>query len=54
MEQRIRKTARADHGKGEWVVYDYGVALQPTPTWKAKLNDEQREIFEFYGYKFWP
>jgi hypothetical protein len=33
---------------------DYGVALQPTPTCKAKLNDEQREIFEFYGYKFWP
>lgn len=33
---------------------DYGVALQPTPTWKAKLNDRQREIFEFYGYKFWP
>jgi hypothetical protein len=33
---------------------DYGVALQPTPTWKAKLNDKQREIFEFYGYKFWP
>ena len=33
---------------------DYGVALQPTPTWKAKLTDEQREIFEFYGYKFWP
>jgi Protein of unknown function (DUF3800) len=33
---------------------DYGVALQPTPTWKAKLNDKQKEIFEFYGYKFWP
>jgi hypothetical protein len=33
---------------------DYGVALQPTPPWKAKLSDQQREIFEFYGYKFWP
>lgn len=33
---------------------DYGVALQPTPTWKAKLNDRQRQIFEYYGYKFWP
>jgi uncharacterized protein DUF3800 len=33
---------------------DYGVALQPTPPWKAKLNDQQKEIFEFYGYKFWP
>lgn len=32
----------------------YGVALQPTPPWKAKLNDKQKEIFEFYGYKFWP
>ncbi|MCS3499611.1 hypothetical protein M2189_001430 [Bradyrhizobium japonicum] len=37
---------------GSWM--DYGVALQPTPTWKARLNDQQREIFEFYGYKFWP
>lgn len=33
---------------------DYGASLQPTPTWKAKLNDKQRQIFEFYGYKFWP
>jgi hypothetical protein len=33
---------------------NYGVALQPTPPSKANLNDRQREIFEFYGYKFWP
>jgi hypothetical protein len=33
---------------------DYGVALQPTPPSRAKLTDQQREIFEFYGYKFWP
>ena len=33
---------------------DCGLALQPTPTWKAKLNDQQKEIFEFYGYRFWP
>ncbi|MFK4723305.1 hypothetical protein ABIE89_004405 [Bradyrhizobium niftali] len=33
---------------------DYGLALQPVPTWKAKLNNNQRQIFEFYGYKFWP
>jgi Protein of unknown function (DUF3800) len=33
---------------------NYGVALQPTPPWKAKLNNKQKEIFEFYGYKFWP
>jgi hypothetical protein len=32
----------------------YGVALQPTPPQKAKLNNQQKEIFEFYGYKFWP
>jgi len=32
----------------------YGVALQPTPPSKARLNDRQKEIFEFYGYKFWP
>jgi hypothetical protein len=33
---------------------DYGLALQPTPPWKAKLNDQQKQIFEHYGYKFWP
>jgi hypothetical protein len=33
---------------------DFGVALQPTPPYKAKLNDQQKEIFDFYGYKFWP
>jgi hypothetical protein len=32
----------------------YSVALQPTPSWKANLNEKQKEIFEFYGYKFWP
>ncbi len=31
---------------------DYGVVLQPTPPWKAKLTKVQREIFEFYGYDF--
>jgi hypothetical protein len=33
---------------------NYGVALQPTPPSKAKLTDQQKEIFEFYGYRFWP
>jgi hypothetical protein len=23
------------------------------PAMKAPLNDRQKEIFEFYGYKFW-
>ena len=32
----------------------YSVALQPTPPAKALLNDQQKEIFVFYGYKFWP
>jgi hypothetical protein len=36
---------------GSWM--NYGVALQPTPPWKAHLNDQQKEIFEFYGYRFW-
>jgi hypothetical protein len=34
--------------------FNYGLALQPTPPAKAKLTDQQKEIFEFYGYKFWP
>jgi hypothetical protein len=31
---------------------DFGVALFPTPPWKAALTAEQRQIFEFYGYEF--
>lgn len=31
---------------------DFGVALFPTPPWKAKLTPEQRQIFEYYGYEF--
>ena len=31
---------------------DYGVCLQPTPPWKAKLLPAQKRIFEFYGYQF--
>jgi hypothetical protein len=34
--------------------FNYGFALQPTPPAKAKLTDQQKEIFEFYGYGFWP
>lgn len=29
---------------------DYGVCLQPTPASAAKLSEDQREIFCFYGY----
>jgi hypothetical protein len=31
-----------------------GLALEPVPPSKAKLTDQQKEIFEFYGYQFWP
>jgi hypothetical protein len=34
--------------------FNYGLALQPTPPSKAKLTDQQKELFEFYGYEFWP
>jgi hypothetical protein len=34
--------------------FNYGFALQPTPPSKASLTDQQKEIFEFYGYGFWP
>jgi hypothetical protein len=33
---------------------NFGVALQPTPPSKGKLTDQQKEIFEFYGYAFFP
>lgn len=35
---------------GSW--RDFGVALFPTPAWRAKLTADQRAIFEFYGYDF--
>jgi hypothetical protein len=28
------------------------VALQPTPAWKAELSEDQRLIFEHFGYDF--
>ena len=31
---------------------DFGVALFPTPPWRAKLTPDQKQIFEFYGYDF--
>lgn len=31
---------------------DFGVALFPTPAWKANLSDQQKQIFESYGYDF--
>lgn len=35
---------------GQWS--DFGVALQPTPGWRAQLTPEQKQIFRFYGYDF--
>jgi hypothetical protein len=40
--------------KDDGFFFNYGLALQPTPPSKTKLTDQQKEIFEFYGYKFWP
>jgi len=31
---------------------DFGVALQPTPAWKAELNADQQIIFTHNGYDF--
>lgn len=32
--------------------HDFGVALFPTPAWRAELTPEQKTIFEAYGYDF--
>jgi hypothetical protein len=40
--------------KEDGFYFNYGLSLQPTPPSKAKLTDQQKEIFEFYGYQFWP
>lgn len=39
-------------GKEQGIQRDFGVALFPTPPWKAKLTADQRQIFEHYGYDF--
>ena len=31
---------------------DFGVALFPTPDWKADLSEDQKQIFRVYGYDF--
>lgn len=36
--------------RNAWV--DFGVALQPTPAWRAELNDQQKQVYERYGYDF--
>ena len=32
------------------MISDYGVVLQPTPPYKAKLTPKQKDIFRFYQY----
>lgn len=32
--------------------HDYGIVLQPTPAWNANISDDQKVIFEHYGYNF--
>ena len=44
--QALRKIMATENG----VIADYGVCLQPMPPWKAKLTDDQRKIFRFYGF----
>jgi hypothetical protein len=34
------------------VCADYGVALQPPPPYREKLTTKQKQIFQFYGYRF--
>jgi hypothetical protein len=38
--------------KSEGKIADYGVVLQPTPIETARLSDEQKKIFQEYGYRF--
>ena len=46
------KMLRPVMAKENGAVKDFGVALFPTPAWKAKLTPEQRQRFEYYGYDF--
>lgn len=36
--------------KQNGVIADFGLALQPTPPWKAKLTEDQKAIFRMAGY----
>ncbi|WP_198521727.1 DUF3800 domain-containing protein [Sagittula sp. P11] len=39
-------------GREAGVIADYGLVLQPSPPWKAKLTDDQKLVFKHYGYRF--
>lgn len=34
------------------IIADYGLVLQPTPPWRARLTAEQKRIFTYYGFDF--
>lgn len=34
------------------VIADYGIVLQPSPPWKGRLTEDQKQIFIHYGYRF--
>lgn len=46
------KRLEARMAREEGVVKDYGLVLQPSPPWKADLKHEQKQIFEYYGFRF--
>ncbi|QDM15546.1 DUF3800 domain-containing protein [Tardiphaga sp. vice304] len=54
LDNSFAKLLKPIMARDDGLYMNYGLALQPTPPSKAKLTDQQKEIFEFYGYKFWP
>ncbi|MBL1438362.1 MAG: DUF3800 domain-containing protein [Rhodobacteraceae bacterium] len=44
--QRLKKVMATENGE----VADYGLVLQPTDVRKFRPDEEQKKIFEFYGY----
>lgn len=37
---------------GGELIKDYGISLHPTPDFSANIDEDQKEIFRFYGYDF--
>lgn len=38
--------------EGAPCIADYGVILQPTPAYRAEISNDQKKIFQHYGYNF--
>lgn len=51
-DPEFAKTLRPKMARSGGSAADFGVVLQPTPLWRAKLDDTQKAIFSFYGYDF--